>query len=102
MYDLYKSWFKRTSPSGTVQGKSTFIKDLKNLIADDENWTYCDRTIRTKNMMDNIEMLIDEYGLTEWTNKSYTGNNRTNICKYAPLAAYSRCILRVTSNPQNP
>lgn len=102
LYDLYKSWFKRTSPSGTVQGKSTFIKDLKNLIADDENWTYCDRTIRTKNMMDNIEMLIDEYGLTEWTNKSYTGNNRTNICKYAPLAAYSRCILRVTSNPQNP
>lgn len=100
LYDLYKAWFRKTSPSGTVQGKSTFLKDLRNLIANDDKWMYCERTVRTKNMLDKPEMLIAEYNLTDYANKTYTGNDIARRCEFSPLPAYSRCILRVI--PSNP
>lgn len=96
LYDLYKSWFKRTSPSGTVQGKSTFVKDLRNLVTNDPDWINCDRNTRTKTMMDKPEMLIEEYNLTDWMNKNYTGNDRARRCKVVPSNTYNKCILRVS------
>ena len=101
LYDLYKSWFKKTSPSGTVQGKSTFLKDLRNLIENDSVWMYYDRNIRPRNMLDKPEMLIEEYNLTDWMNKNYTGNDRARRCQITSLPAlYHRCVIRIT--PTNP
>lgn len=101
LYDLYKSWFKQTSPSGTVQGKTTFVKDLRNLVANDPEWIYCERTIRTGNMLSKPEMLIEEYNLTGWMNKNYTGgNDRMLKCTTIPHDTYRRYILRVV--PSNP
>lgn len=99
LYDLYKSWFKKTSPSGTVQGKSTFLKDLRNLIANDPDWVSCDKPVRPKNMLDKPEMLIEEYNLSDWVNKNYTGNDRTKRCIITPNSTYSRCILRISPKP---
>lgn len=100
LYDLYKSWFKKTSPSGSVQGKSTFLKDIRNLIANDPNWIYTDKLVRTKNMLDKPEMLIEEYNLTDWQNKTYTGGDRTLKCTTTPNSTYHRCILRATPSQQ--
>lgn len=98
LYDLYKAWFKQTSPSGTVQGKSTFLKDLKNLIENDPNWVYIDRATRPKKMLNNLEWLIDEYNLVNWMNKNYTGSDRTRRIKIVPNCTYSRCFLRVNQS----
>ena len=95
LYDLYKAWFKQTSPSGTVQGKSTFLKDLKNLIENDPNWIYVERPTRPKQMLSSLEWLIDEYNLTDWMNRGYTGSDRSKKIRVVPSATYSRCILRV-------
>lgn len=100
LYDLYKSWFKKTSPSGSIQGKSTFLKDLRNLIVNDPDWIYSEQTIRTKNMLDKPEMLIEDYNLTDWMNKNYTGNDRLRRCTTIPHDTYRRYFLRI--HPSTP
>ena len=97
LYDLYKSWFKANSPSGTMIGKTTFTNDLLNVIKDDKDW-YCDdktKLIRvTKDNMDGPEPLIAQYHLEDWKTKTYKGNDINKIC-IPVLATSYRGILRV-------
>ena len=52
-------------------------------------------------MLDKPEMLIEEYNLTDWMNKNYTGNDRARRCQITSLPAlYHRCVIRIT--PTNP
>lgn len=81
IYALYKAWFKLNSPSGAVQGKNTFINDLLNVIKDDPNW-YGDKTttVKVAHRMDQPELLIATYGLTDWQRQNYHGNDLKIQC----------------------
>lgn len=93
LYDLYKAWFRKNSPSGAIQGRNTFINDVLNMIKDYPDW-YCQGRsvdVRPGHKMDRPEPLIGEYALVDWKNSTYTGNNVDIICtttlksKYAGL-----------------
>lgn len=95
LYDLYKSWHAKAYPSGSIQGKNTFIKDVLNLIRESDTW-YCDNKsnkIRPEHRMDKPEPLIWDYKLEDWYNPNYKGGDVNKICKPALKANY-RGILR--------
>ena len=72
LYDLYKAWFRRTSPSGTVQGRNKFIGELLSVI--DPNVWSCpnkEARIRPGHRMDWAEPLIMEYDLKDWMSPLY-------------------------------
>ena len=75
LYALYKEWFKKNQPSGSLIGRNTFINDLVKIIEDDSEW-FCpgkDKKIMTQSKTHNLslinsyEPLIAEYRLTDWT-----------------------------------
>lgn len=85
LYDLYKSWFKKNSPSGTLQSKSSFRSDLLNAVRNDAMWLADEKNnqIRvTKTNMSKPELLIAEYGLDEWKSSRYKGADVTKICEF--------------------
>ena len=98
LYDLYKSWFKENSPSGSVIGKITFVNDILNVIKSDDEW-YCEdknKQIRTnQDNMGNPEPLIARYHLTDWMAPHYKGTDVNKISMPA-LATKYRGIQRVT------
>lgn len=68
LYDVYKVWFKENSPSGSVQGKNTFINDIVHSIQGNSEW-YClgaTHQIRTAHYMDANEPLATKYNLPQW------------------------------------
>ena len=97
LYDLYKSWFRKNSPSGTIQGKTTFINDILNVVAFSPDWYSPGKGVlfRTKNMMDASEPLILQYGLDDWKHPIYRGNDPQQICA-PPPPARCRGIIRRT------
>jgi putative DNA primase/helicase len=81
IYSLYKSWFKINSPSGAVQGKNTFVNDLLNVVKDDPDW-YGDKstTVKVAHRMDKPELLISQYGLSDWQRAGYKGGDVRIMC----------------------
>ena len=95
LYDLYKSWFKKNVPSGTVQSNKSFISDLQNIVRNDDIWYYEDKQIRvTKTNMSKSEPLIGEYGLDEWKSSRYKGADMTKICEFDRAKAHYRGLQR--------
>ena len=96
LYDLYKAWFKKNSPSGSVQGRNTFINDLLTCIQGRTDWMCEGRriAIRPKKMMSNPEPLIINYELDDWKSTSYRGNDPNLIAKPTLAASYNG-LLRV-------
>ena len=86
LYDGYKSWFKKNSPNGQIQGKNTFITDLLSVIDNNTGWTCPGRSkaIRPGTKMDEPEYLIIQYDLKDWMNPSYKGNDWKAKCKTVP------------------
>ena len=100
LYDLYKAWFKKNSPSGTIQGKVTFVTDLLNLLPQYPKWICRGRQVAlrpSKTSMSKPEYLIAEYDLRDWMNKSYRGNDLDKICVPVLKATYNG-ILRISSS----
>ena len=98
LYDLYKAWFRKNSPSGSVQGRNTFITDLLSILGDYPNWL-CQGssvTIRPAHRMDKPELLIAEYELRDWCDHTYTGNDPNLICRPKLKSNYNG-LLRVKS-----
>lgn len=97
LYDLYKAWFKDTSPNGTLQGRNTFFKDIKMLIDNDPDklWAVSAKTVRTNNAMDKPEPLSLQYNLIKWLNHDYTGNDKNKRCIPPYQDTYSRALIRV-------
>ena len=91
MYDLYKAWFRKNSPNGSLQGKNTFIMDVTNLLQNYPDWTCIGRqtAIRPGHMMDVPEPLIAEYNLEDWKNPNYTGGDINRICTPQLKATYN-------------
>jgi putative DNA primase/helicase len=101
LYDLYKSWFKKNSPNGTMQGRNTFIQDLLVAIGNQDEWyTPGQRaTIRPGSKMACAEPLIKEYDLRDWMNTRYLATNDVNLICRPQLASTYRGLLRANVNP---
>ncbi len=83
LYDLYKAWFRKNNPNGSVLGKTAFITDVLGLLKPDHEW-YCpgrSLSIRPRNHMDKPEPLIVEYGLQDWMDNVYAGSNPDRIAR---------------------
>ena len=79
LYDLYKAWFVHTSPSGSVLGRNTFVKDVGALVRSGQypEWS-CDDSrakIRVAGRMSVGEPLVHRYGLDDWRNPGYSGSD---------------------------
>ena len=99
LYDLYREWFKRNNPSGSIQGKSSFLSELRQFIST-ANKDWIDNTkkpTRSNNRMVDPEPLIFEYELKNWYNKLYTGSNPDRISTTIPKAVY-RGLLRASAH----
>ena len=98
LYELYKAWFRKNSPSGSIQGRNTFITDLLNILDSYPEWYCVGRTnpIRPGNKMNKSERLIAEYNLQEWMNPDYKGGDVDKICRPCLKATYNG-LLRHTS-----
>lgn len=105
LYDLYKAWFHRTNPSGSIQGRTTFIQEVQAAIPNYPDTGYIalasqDKR-RPKNMMVEPEYLIHDYDLTDWMNPSYAGVSLPNIDAQCRFPVYLQAdkysgLLRVT------
>lgn len=95
LYDLYKSWFERSSPSGSPLSRMQFVRDLLQVISDDRLWHCADKSksIRPAHMMSYPEQLIAEYELKRWYSPTYKGDDPMRVSQPALSASY-RGILR--------
>ncbi|MBO5435356.1 ATPase [bacterium] len=99
LYELYKSWFRKNSPTGSIQGKNKFINELLNIIKTGQRW-YCmdkSKTIRSAGKMIGPEPLIVEYDLVDWRNPTYSGGDTDRVC-CPKLQDYYRGILRFSTS----
>jgi len=88
LYAVYLAWFKRNSPSGSPQGRNTFIKDIVAIAKDGNTW-FCpsgNPKIRSRSRMDRPEPLIAQYCLLDWQNRDYKGNEIDKISMPSNLA----------------
>lgn len=99
LYDLYKEWFKKNTPSGSVLGKTGFVKDLLAILQPSDGWYCTDKSakIRSGNRMNGPEPLIIEYKLDSWKNPTYKGND-VNQLACPMLAPNYRGIQRLAAN----
>lgn len=99
LWDLYRAWFAQTNPSGKIQGRNRFILDMVAVLDLDPDWACPDKkkSYHTKNIVTKPEPLIDHYNLTNWKNRSYSGNDIAKICtpNLSDLAATYHGIIRV-------
>ena len=82
LFDLYVAWFRKNSPSGSVQGRNTFINDLVNLLPNYQEWACPDKKtpIHPGARMSKPEPLIREYNLTAWSNPACPDTKSPNWC----------------------
>lgn len=98
LYDLYRAWFMQTNPSGKVQGRTTFISDVLNIISDYPEWTCAGRdvAVRPGKMMNTAEPLIAEYNLSNWMNENYCGRDIDKLCHPTQLKQHYSGLRRIS------
>ena len=99
LYELYKAWFRKNSPSGSIQGKNKFISEIVTIANQGTKW-YCmdkNKNLRVGTRMQGPELLIAQYDVQDWQNKMYPGNDVTQICS-PKLNSFYRGLLRYNSN----
>lgn len=72
LYDMFRSWFPRTNPSGSAVGRNVFINDLRRIVTDDPEWAVAENSVASKGRMDDPEHLIATYEMRSWYNPAYT------------------------------
>lgn len=96
LYDLYKEWFAQNSPSGKVQGRNTFIKEIADMAEAGQIPEFVclgrKTPVRPKNLMDCPEPMIVQYNLTRWMNPTYKGTDVNQICTTPVKATYCGLI----------
>ena len=103
LYELYKCWFRKNSPTGTIQGKIKFINEIVNIANAGDQW-YCmdkSKNIRVGDKMQATELLIAQYDVADWQNKQYSGHDVNSICS-PKLNEFYRGLLRYNSSDTNP
>lgn len=84
LFELYKAWMKRINPSGQVIGRDQFIRDIREIIRDDDIWTEPENKEKNfripKNQLYTVEPLASEYRVY-WSAaaRPYQGIVRHNI-----------------------
>lgn len=102
LYELYKSWFRKNSPSGSLQGKNKFITEIVNITKNSDIW-YCidkGKTLRSVGKITEPEPLIAQYELEDWKNPDYTGGDMNRICM-PKVNEYYRGLLRYSCVNEN-
>ena len=102
LYEMYKAWFRKNSPTGSIQGRNKFISEIVQVANAGGKW-YCSdksRAIRVGDKMQGPEPLIAEYEIKDWYNKNYVGHDVDKICTPVPQEYY-RGLLR-HSNGSSP
>lgn len=96
LYDMYRSWFGRTSPSGSPVGRNIFVKDIVAIARKSETWYCTDKNlnIRPGQKLTKPEPLVIEYDLKDWFNKSYTGPEVSKKAVPYPIKGTYRGLLR--------
>lgn len=94
LYDHFVAWYRKTNASGVQIGRNTFISQVKNLLSNNDDWEVKPTAIPTGHKLDKVEFIIEEYNLTDWMNKNYTGNDRARRCEGAHKTSY-KGIVRV-------
>lgn len=100
LYELYKAWFRKNSPTGSIQGKNKFITEIVNVTKNSPLW-YCidkTKTLRSTGKMDKPEPLIAQYGLDDWKNPTYTGSDINKMCMPHVQDFYRGLIRHSSSN----
>ena len=102
LYELYKQWFRKNSPNGSIQGKTKFINELLNVVQGNQTWYCSDKTknIRSAGKMELPEPLIATYDVMDWKNPSYNGPDPNKIGLPHKNAFY-RGLLRYDSTNSN-
>lgn len=95
LYDLYKSWFRKNNPNGSVEGRNKYISEIRN-IADGDEWEAkeTDERVRIQNRMNVPEVLIAEYDLVEWKNPTYMGGDPNQVCTPKLSDSYAGLVRR--------
>lgn len=101
LYDLYKSWFAKTNPSGQPVGRQSFISDLLSILRASQSWVCTDKSakIRSAGRMNTTEMLIGTYNLVDWQTPGYSGTDMSKKCNPSLSASY-RGIQRFAATAQ--
>lgn len=81
LYDLYKAWFQKANPNGSLQGRNTFINDVKSLLGNWPEWQSTNPRdgMRVGNKMNEPEPLIETYDLTDWMNPTYIKSTNVSM-----------------------
>ncbi|HEO5099890.1 nucleoside triphosphatase [Streptococcus agalactiae] len=95
LYDLYCHWYTR-NVKGKPVGKGAFLKQMRVILPDSPGWTVTD-SCRRGTKMDAPERLILDYGVNEWMNESYTGNDWKKRCSPDNLKEFYSGLERVAS-----
>lgn len=90
LYDLYKSWFATTNPSGSPVGRNQFVADLLAIVRASGQWQCTDKSakIRSAGRMAETELLIARYELKAWYNNAYTGSQPDKLSDFTPAPSY--------------
>ena len=98
--DLYKNWRAKHNPGAAQLGDRTLDDKIASIITNDysEEWDYVKgKKYRvTKTNMSGPELLIAEYGLTDWMSKTYKGNDIDKMCVPALNANYKGYVRKIT------
>ncbi len=71
-FEIYKKWGKINNSNGSIQGRNTFLNDVKNLIDPaKDGWFYAKTQQRVLTRMDGDEPLLDEYDCRSEMAKMY-------------------------------
>lgn len=108
LYDLYKAWFQRTNPSGSIQGRTTFIREVQGAILHYPDTGYIALDSQDKRrpgkMMSTPELLIDEYDLTRWMDPAFAAKGSLNVtrrCTFPTLFQADKYSGLLRTSPRN-
>lgn len=99
LYDLYVAWFRKVNPGGQLERHNLLVSSLKVQLAKSEVWEHKGTTdVRPLAHMARPEPLINEYGLTDWVNTTYTGTDVDKRCFPFPLKVNYKGVRRRASH----
>lgn len=103
LYDVYKAWFRKNSPNGSIQGRNTFITDVTNILGDYPEWYCPGRTVavRPGQKMSKPELLIAEYNLEDWKNPVHRGSDLSQVCMPKLKTSYNGLLRHNSGQDSN-
>ncbi len=96
LHALYCEWLRRVNPSGRPESQPALTAFLSAHLAGSEEWDAKRSATRPGTGMAMPEPLIDQYGLDEWTNSTYTGSDPAKRCIVSPLKENYKGLVRRT------